>query len=547
MSRLHSVDNLVATKYVAQANNVVQGATATFTYIDNATVDTAQDNTLYAVFVGKDFKSDDKLAAAYPTIDWAAMAPLFDAQNFTGASGNATVVNKDGKPVFVVGLGAKPTNEKLRALAISITAKAREQKRANVVVYLPQTQVNELDELVLGYGKGVKGTEKSKQAPTANSAAQVVDIVIRGLLYNNWAHDLFLKEPVFAVKNFTLVGQAVDIKVVAAAVHGGESVTFARELGSLRFSVANNTYMKDVLEKLASAHSDVFKIKVVARDQLMDEEYRLICAVNQGSWDPCYIVCIEYTPPGFVETEENKRPHAFVAKTLTFDTGGYDLKPPAGMLDMHCDKHAGCNQLGIFRYLGLTRPETSKRIVGVWTITDNEIGSKAVHPHTIISTASVLGANVSVAIDNTDAEGRLALADAVTLVQKYYNPTRIVTQATLTGAILVTLGHNMTGLFTNAPAVPKEITSIGELTGERFWHLPILADNHKDLAGKDCDLKNITGSRWMGSSVAAAFIEHFVGDDVEFIHLDIAGTSSTPGNEAAGAPVNTLQKYAERQ
>lgn len=547
MSRLHSVDNLVATKYAAQESNVVQGATATFTYVDS--VDAAQANTLYAIFVAKDFQSDEKLAAAYPAVDWAAMAPLFEAQNFTGAAGNATVVNKDGKPVFVLGMGAKPNNEKIRSLSQAIISKARDQKRDNVVVYLPQSDIIERDELVLGYGKGVKGTEKTKQAPTVNCYAQVVDIVIRGLLYNNWAHDLFLQEPVFTVKNFTLVGEHVDgiHKVVADAVHGAESVTFARELGSLRFSVANNTYMKDTLVKLAEAHSDVFKIKVVAREQLMEEEYRLICAVNQGSWDPCYIVCIEYTPPGFVETEENKRPHAFVAKTLTFDTGGYDLKPPAGMLDMHCDKHAGCNQLGVFRYLGLTRPNTSKRLVGVWTITDNEIGSKAVHPHTIISTASVRGANVSCAIDNTDAEGRLALADAVTLVQKYYNPAKIVTQATLTGAILITLGHNMTGLFTNSPALPQEICALGELTGERFWHLPILADNHKDLAGKDCDIKNITGARWMGSSVAAAFIEYFVGNDVEYVHLDIAGTSSTPGNEAAGTPVNTLQKYAARQ
>eukprot|EP00461_Guttulinopsis_vulgaris_P003094 UN03095 len=128
------------------------------------------------------------------------------------------------------------------------------------------------------------------------------------------------------------------------------------------------------------------------------------------------------------------------------------------MVDMHCDKLGGCNTLGLMRYLALTRPNTTRQIVGVLTITDNEIGPDAVHPHTIIETKCVAKEDgiISVAIDNTDAEGRLALADAVTFAQVEYKPCEITTQATLTGAVLFSLGHYATGLFTNLPGIRSE-------------------------------------------------------------------------------------------
>jgi len=541
-TRAHSVENLVKVPYVEPTGTVVKGATATVTIAES--VESSQDDTLYALFTTPDQLKAENIAEDYPCIDWTIVNTILDAQGFTGASGSAVVVNKAGKPVIIVGLSKTPTLSSVRTAAQAITQKARDTKRHNVVVYVPQTiQIAERTSTKLGYGKGVKGTTKTNINEIFVTQNQLVDSIIRGLFYSNWTHDLFTKEKLFAVLNFTLIGKDLDIAIVSAATHGAESTTFARELGSLRFSIANNTYMKNTLEALAATHDDVFRIKVMNREELLAEDYNLICAVNQGSWDPCYIVAIEYTPPTFVATPENKQPYSFVAKTLTFDTGGYCLKPGASMLDMHCDKHAGCNQLGLFRYLGLARPASDRKIVGVWTITDNEIGSKAVHPHTIISTASVHGHKLSVAIDNTDAEGRLALADAVTFVQKYYNPTRIITSATLTGAVLVSLGHYMTGLFTNAPYLTEEILKIADKNGEPFWVLPMIPENYKDMTGKDCDLKNITGSRFMGSSVAAAFIDSFVGTDVEFIHLDIAGTSSTPGNEAAGTPSTTLQHY----
>jgi leucyl aminopeptidase len=541
-TRLHSVENLVKVPYVAPNGTTVKTATATVNIAES--VESNQDDTLYALFLTPDQLTAENAAESYPCLDWSVVKTILSAQGFAAGSGSSVVVNKAGKPVIVTGISKAPTLATLRAASHAITKTARDTKRSNVVVYIPQAvQVADREPTKIGAGKGVKGTKKSNVEEVIVSANEVIDTIIRGLFYTNWAHDLFTKEQIFAVSNFTLVGKGLDISTVAASAHGAESTTFARELGSLRFSVANNTYMKNTLETLASTHSDVFKIKVMNREQLLAEDYNLICAVNQGSWDPCYIVAIEYTPPNYVETDDNKQPYSFVAKTLTFDTGGYCLKPGAAMLDMHCDKHAGCNQLGLFRYLGLTRPAADKKIVGVWTITDNEIGSKAVHPHTIVSTTSVHGHNLSVAIDNTDAEGRLALGDAVTFVQKYYNPSRIVTSATLTGAILITLGHYMTGLFTNAPYLAEEITKIADKNGEPMWFLPMLPQNYTDLAGKDCDLKNITGSRFMGSSVAAAFIDAFVGEGVEFIHLDIAGTSSCPGNEAAGTPGTTLQHY----
>lgn len=541
--RVLSVDNFLTTGYKAltAGQTEVQGATVKFTIAAQA----PDVDGLTAIFVTPAILASEEIATQYPTIDWALAKAIAKAEGFTGAEKPITVVDKAGKAVIIVGVGENPTLASIRSAAQAIGCKAVSTKRDNVVVYVPSDlKATEIEATKLGYGKGVRGTDKTKATVPVITQCQLVDTIVRGMLYNNWSHDLFTKKKAHVVGNFTLVGEKICIDVVSKAVHGAESVSFARELGSLRFATATNTYMKDVVEKLAHNNKDVFKIKVMDRKALLAEEYNLISAVNQGSWDQCYLVAVEYTPEGFDETNtEMAQPYSFVAKTLTFDTGGLDLKPPAGMLDMHCDKHAGCNQLGLFRYLALTRPKTDRKVVGVWAITDNEIGSKAVHPHTIISTTSVHGHNLSVAIDNTDAEGRLALADAVTFVQKYYNPMRIVTSATLTGAVLMSLGHYMTGLFTNAPYLVNDITTMGQRNGEPFWLLPMVSENYKDISGSDCDLKNITGGRWMGSSVAATFIDSFVGDNVEFVHWDIAGTSSKPGNEAAGTPTFTMQEY----
>lgn len=220
------------------------------------------------------------------------------------------------------------------------------------------------------------------------------------------------------------------------------------------------------------------------------------------------------------------------------------------MFTQHKDKHAGCNQIGAFRYLALNRPATTQRIVGIWCITDNAIGSKAVHPHTIISTRHVgnESGRISVAIDNTDAEGRLVLADGISFVQDYYHPTRITTSATLTGAIKTALGSYLTGLFTNAPYLLDKLLHIGELNQEPFWLMPLLPENIEDIQGEDgnggSDIKNM-GKKFMGSSNAAAFLDTFIGDGVEFIHWDIAGVSAQPGNPAAGVPVATFQHYLD--
>lgn len=540
MSRLHSVENLVKTKYVAPSGNVVQGATVSVAV--EKTVDNAQDNTLYAIFVTK----NQDLSALNVDVDFAVMQPLLQAQNFTGANkSQATIVNKAGKPVVVVGLGERPTLENLRVAAGLITTKARADKREQVVIYANTgLKIAQLDEVAIGYGRGGK-TLATVDTVTVD-VETVLDAIIRGALYNNWAHDKFV-DAIFAVSKYVLVTEEdVSINAINTSVAGAESVTFAREIGSLRFSVADNTYMKNQAVAVAQANDDVLKIRVADKEELTKDGYNLILAVNQGSVDPCYIVAIEYTPPGYVEN--GVAPYAYVGKTLTFDTGGYDLKPPAAMEGMHCDKHGGCNTLSLMRFLALTRPQTGRKIVGVMTITDNEIGSKAVHPHTIIETVClpVTGERAgkkTVAIDNTDAEGRLALADAVSFVQKNYSPARVTTMATLTGAIMISLGHHATGLFSNTKYVPAELSALGEVKGDLFWHMPILTQHHSELAGTDCDLKNITGQRWGGSSTAAAFIEQFVQEGVEFVHLDIAGVSSRPGNESTGATLNTLQAY----
>lgn len=534
---LHSVANLISTPYTAPAGVVVQGATASVEYVQQALVD----KDVFTAVLVTQAQVAAQLADVAIDVDFAAAAALLQAQNFTGkASSTAFVATAAGQPVILVGLGDKPKAATLRAAVRVVTKQAIAQKRAKVQVVLPTVAIPVLAGIPLGYGQGVKASQANHEEEVALTQAELLNEVVRALFYDNWKHDLYLKEKYNAIRAFVLVGAGeVDIAAIHRAVHGAESLTFAREIGSLRMAVANNIYCKDQAVALQQAHSDVLSIKVLDKEELKKEQLNLILAVNQGSTIPPFIVALEYTPPNYVDT--GKAPYAYVGKNLTFDTGGYDLKPAAGMFEMHIDKLGGCNTLSLMRYLALTRPATTRKVVGVMTITDNEIGPDAVHPNTIIQTPKG-----SVLIGNTDAEGRLALADAVQFVQKYYKPARITTMATLTGAIMIALGHTATGVFTNVPQAAEQLKRQGDLHGDNFWPMPVYQNNYDDMKPIEADLNNITGDRLMGSSVAAAFIDTFVDEGIEFVHLDIAGSSTDRQGLPTGASLPTLQAVTEQ-
>eukprot|EP00461_Guttulinopsis_vulgaris_P000051 UN00051 len=424
---------------------------------------------------------------------------LFKAQNFSGkATSIAALANKRGTPVLVVGLGKKDkdtdaiTLNTIRKATKAATNKARQLKLKHLQIQpIADVKVLETDLTPTGYGHGVKDTKRGQNAISFASNDTIIGETLRTIITSNYFFDKYLKAETVAEKHFYLdevsivTQNAPSMKSVHRVVHEAESQTFAQEIGSLRYDVADSTYMKEQCEALMKNHPGVFKMKVLSNDELKEEGLDLILAVNRGSSKPAYIVAMEYTPPQTptlsaqeYNTIKGKRPIAFVGKTLVFDTGGLNLKPGASMLGMHTDKHGGCNTLALMRTLALTRPALSRRVVGVMAITDNAIGPDSYTPLEIINTSKG-----SVENRNSDAEGRLILASALEFCQKEYNPMRIHTMATLTGAALVSVGNN-TAVFTNYKPLADEIMATGDKQGEVFWTLPILKENHTQLVNK---------------------------------------------------------------
>ena len=242
----------------------------------------------------------------------------------------------------------------------------------------------------------------------------------------------------------------------------------------------------------------------------------LLLGVSAGSVEPARLIHLSYKPKG-----RSKGRIAFVGKGLTFDAGGYSLKPPAKMDEMRFDMSGGAAVLGAMHALagGLDVPF---EVHGVVPASENLIDGNATKPGDVHTGMS----GTTVEILNTDAEGRLILADALAYVAAKVKPDTIIDLATLTGAVIVGLGHEVTGMFSTTDALRDDLLAAGEATGEAVWPLPLLEAHKEGMKGKSADLANI-GSPAMGagSSQGAAFLSHFVAEGQEWAHLDIAGTA----------------------
>jgi leucyl aminopeptidase len=239
-----------------------------------------------------------------------------------------------------------------------------------------------------------------------------------------------------------------------------------------------------------------------------------LLSVSHGSAEPPQLVHLSYRPRGRARGRI-----ALVGKGLTFDSGGISIKPAAKMWEMKYDMSGGAAVLGVFH--ALASIDVPWEVHGVVPCSENLPDARATKPGDLVRAMN--GATIEVL--NTDAEGRLILADALAYVAKKVEPDAIVDLATLTGAVVVALGHEYSGLFTSSAKLRDALVAAGEEVGERVWPMP-LADHHREqLKGEVGDLKNIAlGDPGAGASVGAAFLAHFVGG-VEWAHLDIAGTA----------------------
>ena len=249
-----------------------------------------------------------------------------------------------------------------------------------------------------------------------------------------------------------------------------------------------------------------------------------ILSVNLGSHIPAYMICLKYT-------NANTPYSAVIGKGLTFDSGGYNLK--GNSYGMKYDMCGGADVLGIMRILGATKAKAN--VYGIIPTTENLVSDKAYKPQDVITTLS----GQTVEIVSTDAEGRLILCDAITYAQQL-GATHLIDLATLTGACVSALGNIYTGVFSNSEDYYKMFEKIAKESDEKAWRLPIDPEYFAKLKSASADFKNSVGKPGAGASVAANFLEAFIEEGTEWIHLDIAGTADNNGTAATGAMIRTV-------
>jgi leucyl aminopeptidase len=264
-----------------------------------------------------------------------------------------------------------------------------------------------------------------------------------------------------------------------------------------------------------------------------------LLGVAQGSVREARLMILKWTGAA-----KDAQPTAFVGKGVTFDTGGISIKPAAGMEAMKWDMGGAGAVAGALKALALRKAKAN--VVGICGLVENMPSGSAQRPGDVVTTMS----GQTVEVINTDAEGRLVLADALTYVQRNYKPSTIIDLATLTGAILVSLGHEWAGLFSNNDELAGELIKVGNDSGDKLWRMPLAEPFDRLIDSPIADMKNV-GTREGGSITAAQFIQRFVENGVKWAHVDMAGkawsdkASATHDKGATGFGVRLLDEYAE--
>jgi leucyl aminopeptidase len=292
-----------------------------------------------------------------------------------------------------------------------------------------------------------------------------------------------------------------------------EAVFFARDLVSEPANVIYPETLAVEAQKLSE-----FGVRVEVLDELQMRELGMnaLLAVGQGSARPPRLVVMEWLGAKNARDDESKRPLAFVGKGVTFDTGGISIKPAAGMADMKWDMAGSAAVIGVIRLLAARHANVNA--VGVVGLVENMPSGTAQRPGDIVRSMS----GQTIEVLNTDAEGRLVLADALWYCQDRFKPRLMIDLATLTGAVIVALGHHHAGLFSNNDELAERLIEAGKAVGEQVWRLPLDEAYDRDIDSDAADVKNIGGGRDAGSIIGAQFLQRFV-KKVPWAHLDIAG------------------------
>ena len=316
-----------------------------------------------------------------------------------------------------------------------------------------------------------------------------------------------------------------------------EGTFFARDLVS---EPGNILHPDEYAKRINSLKKIGLKINIYDEKKLKKLGMNSLLGVGQGSIRGSYLVTMEWNG-----AKNNSKPLGFVGKGVCFDTGGISLKPAKFMEDMTYDMAGSAVVVGLMKNLALRKAKINA--VGVVGLVENMPGGNAQRPGDIVKSYS----GKTIEILNTDAEGRLVLADALTFTEKKFKPKFIVDLATLTGAIIVALGSEYAGLFSNDDKLSEQIINAGEKVEEKVWRMPLHKNYDKLINSKNADMQNINYVGGAGSTTAAQFLQRFILNSTPWAHLDIAGMAFSKyggalnSGGATGFGVRLLNKLIE--
>jgi leucyl aminopeptidase len=377
-------------------------------------------------------------------------------------------------------------------------------------------------------------------APDSVKAEEAVRAIVEGAFIGNFEPDTYKSDrkdqKIDALTVAARGSQALLQKAMDEARVIGESQNFTRELVNEPSNRMTPTMLADHARKMAQQVG--LSCDVYGADKIKELKMGAFWGVAQGSDEPPALIVMRYEP-----AEAPERPVlGLVGKGVTFDTGGISIKPADGMEKMKYDMAGGATMIGVMRAIALLKPKV--KVIGIVCATENMPSGKAQKPGDIQTAMS----GKTIEIINTDAEGRLVLADGLCYARQL-GCTHLVDAATLTGAVVVALGYANAGVFANDDAMYERFTNALNRAGEKMWRLPLDDEYKEHIRSNIADIMN-TGGRWGGAITAAMFLKEFA-EDTPWIHLDIAGTAwmedSKPwiAKGPSGIAVRSLVEFAK--
>ena len=417
-----------------------------------------------------------------------------DLDNFKGKKGEKlSIYGKDSfKRVLLFGLGGrnKQNADSIRSSCAEIYSYSNKRKIKSISVYLESFKLNQTDSSQSALEGFFIGSYYFDAYHTSSKATNQITTCLN------------------------IISEGFSTQDVELALHRAHAlslgVSLARDLGNHPANICTPTYLSNTASDISKAKN--MKATIFDVEEFEKMNLGSFYGVARGAKEPAKFILVEYSGGS-----KNDPPIGLVGKGITFDTGGISLKPPAKMDEMKFDMCGSATVLGLMNTVSILQPNVN--IIFAIAATENMPGSDAQRPGDIVKAYN----GKTIEVLNTDAEGRLVLADALAYVNKNYNPQFMVDFATLTGAVIVALGHRATGLMGNNKSLIDSIKDSSVKTGEKVWELPLWPDYSEDIKSKYADIKNI-GSGGAGTITAGAFLKEFVGE-TPWCHLDIAGTA----------------------